>query len=47
MKKTLQIKNYPEQEMKKLKKACIDKNCEYVHIVVPAVTEYLKQMSKK
>ena len=42
MKKTLQVKNYPIKEIKRLKQACIIRNCDYVDIVVKAVKLYLK-----
>jgi len=47
MKKTLQIKNYPVKEMQRLSIACIKKNCNYVDIIVPAVTNYLKEKEIK
>ncbi len=38
---TLQVKNFPEKLHKKLKKACIDKDCSLTDIITPAVEKYL------
>ena len=44
--RTFQITNYPKEEIKKLKKACVENDCKYVDILVPAVTAYLKNKKK-
>ena len=46
-KTTLQVKNYPNKELARLKHVCVDRKCQYVDILVPAVKEYLEKKKKK
>jgi len=37
----LQVKNFPTETHKTLKKACIDADCELKDIIAPAIAQYL------